>query len=467
VLADQGMQIAPEALGTVPLATTATTCRGLGLPADIQIQGGAFQPVLKSTPLTFRQPMAAQAPAAGLLLQDPRLCNPQIILTSIPPQLDGSGPFFRFADLQDSASLAARLANPIDGASRALREQLSAKTRSLLSEWEPGVPVAENISSALSEELQKLVRRWIPQRDLLSSQPQDLHFVVEIDDQGFAHLRFGNGVCGRAPQAGESFEATYRIGNGPSANVGAETITQVVSKVVLGGMTLRPRNPLAASGGTAQQSIEEVKLFAPGAFQNRLERAITADDYATLAERDSRVQRAAAELQWTGTCYEAHVAIDPLGTVQFDPDLLEQIRAYLHPYRRIGHDLVVVPAQYVPLDIAMSVDVSPNYIRAHVQASLLDLFSNRVLSSGGKGFFHPDNLSFGDSIRLSSLIAAAQSVEGVLSVTLTKLERLFAGPNHEVEEGLLSIGPLEVGRLDNDPGFPENGRFVLTLRGGR
>jgi predicted phage baseplate assembly protein len=210
-----------------------------------------------------------------------------------------------------------------------------------------------------------------------------------------------------------------------------------------------------------------VKLFAPGAFQNQLARAITPDDYVTLAERNPKVQRAAADLRWTGTRYEVHVAIDPLGTEAVDPQLLEEIEGYLYPYRRVGHELVVAPPQYVPLDIAMTVYILPDYFRVHVKSALLDVFSNRVLADGTRGFFHPDNLSFGDGIYLSKLISAAQSMIGVQTVIVTRLERLFVGPNHEIENGVLPIGPLEVARLDNDPGLPENGRFLLTLRGGR
>ena len=47
-------------------------------------------------------------------------------------------------------------------------------------------------------------------------------------------------------------------------------------------------------------------------FARQRERAITADDYAELAQRNPAVQRAAAELRWTGSWYEARVAVDPL-----------------------------------------------------------------------------------------------------------------------------------------------------------
>jgi predicted phage baseplate assembly protein len=196
-------------------------------------------------------------------------------------------------------------------------------------------------------------------------------------------------------------------------------------------------------------------------------RAVSADDYAAIAARDPRVQRAAAELRWTGIRYEAHVAIDPLGTEQADPALLRRIETDLLRYRRIGHDVIVVPPSYVPLDVAITVKVRPGYVRSHVEAALSDNFSNRALPGGRRGIFHPDNLSFGDNIYVSKLIAAAQSVVGVESVAVTRLERRFAGPDREIENGVLKIGPLEVARLDNDPVRPENGRLVLTLRGGQ
>lgn len=115
----------------------------------------------------------------------------------------------------------------------------------------------------------------------------------------------------------------------------------------------------------------------------------------------------------------------------------------------------------------MTVCVHPHYLRGHVKAALLDLFSSRVLANGGKGFFHPDNPSFGEGIYLSRLVAAAQAVTGVESVEVTKLERLYDGPNGEIENGVLPLGPLEVAQLENDPSFPEHGKLTLTVGGGR
>jgi hypothetical protein len=95
------------------------------------------------------------------------------------------------------------------------------------------------------------------------------------------------------------------------------------------------------------------------------------------------------------------------------------------------------------------------------------VFSNRALPDGRFGFFHPDNLTFGDGIYLSKLVALAQAVPGVESVQVTRLQRLGEGDHGEREEGVLRLGPLEVAQLDNDPGFPEHGTLKLKIGGGR
>jgi hypothetical protein len=57
--------------------------------------------------------------------------------------------------------------------------------------------------------------RWRPRRDLLGSGPSDKLFVVEVETDGTAYLRFGNDQSGMRPEEGARFLATYRIGNGP------------------------------------------------------------------------------------------------------------------------------------------------------------------------------------------------------------------------------------------------------------
>ena len=500
VLVDNGGSTS-ETIGVVSTASSVQKCATVCTPAETTITPAKFCPVLTKKPLTFSQPLPTCGSAAALIAQDPRQAVPDITLSSIPPAPACAlmlapappcqiPPLFTFDDLSNLTSLAKTLKAHADLNSAFLYGELSATTKQALAAYDGTSALPAALAADLSADLKVLLERWSPLRDLLESGPDDLSFVAEMDDDGRAHLRFGDSNLGQMPDAGTNFQANYRTGNGTAGNVGTESIRYIVLEETLSGVNLQPRNPLAASGGTDPEPVAEVKLFAPNAFRDVLERAITADDYATLASDNDRrleeradrcsqpfqsLQSAKAVLRWNGSWYTALVALDPLGTEQSSPDLIHEVTKYLEPYRRVGHDLLVAQAEYVALDLALTICVLPGYLRAHVESALLNVFSNRVLSNGSKGFFHPDNLSFGDGIFASTIIAAAQAVAGVQNVTVTRLERweLIDAATNQTEaaqvptNSVLTLGPLENARLDNDPNFPENGRLSLDMRGGR
>ena len=308
--------------------------------------------------------------------------------------------------------------------------------------------------------------QWSVRRDLLASGPADRHFVAESDD-GVLHLRFGDGEQGRAPAPGTAFLADYRVGSGTAGNVGAGAIRHIVfcsgDPDAIGAV----RNPFPAQGGTDPQPLADVKIIAPGSFRRGLQRAVTAEDYAALAGQLPGLQRGAASLRWTGSWYEAQIAVDPLGTGEADEALLERVREGVFRYRRIGHDLAVERAQYVSLLLGLRVCALPHHLRGAIESALRDLFSNRPLPGGGRGFFHPDNLTFGDDIEASRLVALTQAVPGVESVEVLRLERLGEGDHGELRQGFLRLSPHEIARLDNDPAQPENGQLQLEIGGGR
>ncbi len=305
---------------------------------------------------------------------------------------------------------------------------------------------------------------WTAKSDLIESGPADRNFVVEMDNGRVGWLRFGDGTHGALPPGGVSFHASYRVGSGQAGNVGAEAIAHVLWPSNVSGMITSVRNPLPARGGIEPQPIAEAKLFAPQTFRKRLERAITAADYAAIAQREfpGEVQRAAATLRWNGSWYEALVAIDAFGAGQPSAGLLRRVRHRLYRYRRIGHDLRVEAAVRVPLFIELGICVKAIYLRAHVLADL-----QAVFGTGTGAFFHPDNLTFGAGLYLSKVVSAAQSVPGVESVRVIRFERMFDGPHNEIDDGLIAFGPFEIAQCDSDPSFPENGRIQFDIGGGR
>ena len=345
----------------------------------------------------------------------------------------------------------------VDGsAGQAIRKDISAALPSLTIEEEREGKVQDG-------------KEWRPRRDLLNSQRGDRHVVVEVDDREVAHLRFGNGDLGRRVEPGVAMKATYRVGNGARGNVVAEAISHLVyrSTTVSGSPVLRVRNPLQAQGGADPESIAPAKLKAPASLRSHLERAVAAEDYARLAERNPKVQRAAAELRWAQGWYEVRVFIDPLHGLVLDDGLRDELARSLHAYRRIGHEVVVLPARYVSLEIALTVTLHPHQLQDHVREELRAVLGIGVLPHGRKGFFHPDLLTFGESIYLSRLVATAQAVPGVRNIDVTQFQRMGLPSDHGIREGMLKVGPFEIARLDNNPNSPEFGTLAMTLEGGR
>jgi hypothetical protein len=182
--------------------------------------------------------------------------------------------------------------------------------------------------------------------------------------------------------------------------------------------------------------------------------------------RFAGVQRAAAQFRWTGSWYTAFVTVDRTGGTTLDPTFEGNLGRFLDRYRMAGQDIELERPVTVPLDILLEVCVKPGYFRTDVQRSLLDRFSNRVLPDGTRGFFHPDNFTFGQPVYLSRVFETAMSVAGVVWVHADTFQRFGKEPAQELEQEVLTPAPREVIVLDNDPNFPENGRLQLMMKGG-
>ncbi|MFL6017237.1 MAG: putative baseplate assembly protein [Gaiellaceae bacterium] len=469
VLADHGRTIAGEALGTVPehvLETVASEgcdpCEHPD-PEPIPIR---FRPTLANAPVTQARPSPAPVAESPMT---PTLAADLASLTFRPVLHDfleehgfafGAGPaVVRGGDGAWSVS---------DGTTVA-RLRLEAGALELLSRPESATatiaadPRAARPAVELDGTLLAQTEPWLPELDLLASDADDARFVVEVEHDGSATLRFGDDVHGRRPETDTEFSATYRVGNGTAGNVGAGSIAHVAT---VNGAILGATNALAAEGGTDAEPAEAVRRDAPEAYLVQ-ERAVTEDDYARMSERDPHVQRAAATFRWTGSWYTVFVTADRLGGAPVDDPFELELRNHLEPFRMAGYDLEVDGPRFVPLDVGLHVCVKPEYFRSDVKAAVFDVLSSGARRNGTPGFFHPDRFTFGSPVYLSAIVAAAQTVEGVESVTPVTFQRQRDKATNALDTGVVEMGRLEIARLDDDPSFPEHGVLVLTTRGGK
>jgi hypothetical protein len=317
-------------------------------------------------------------------------------------------------------------------------------------------------------------RTWQAVPDLLASGRLDPHVVAEPDESRRVRLRFGDGVCGRRPSAGSVMGAHVRLGGGVDGNVGPDVLTTVLgTSTAPAPEGLGVTNPLAAVGGAEPEPMDAVRELAPYAFRTQM-RAVTSADYAATATEIDLVQRAVARRRWTGSWYAQEVTLDLVAEHVDDRALVQTVQQRLESRRLAGVDVELAPPVPVPLEIVVGVCVADGYLRADVRAALLTRMSSGVMPDGRRGFFHPDEFTFGQSLYVSDLVAAVMSVPGVTWVDVDdegedgdlRLRRLGREPRGEVAAARIDAAAREVLRADSDPSTPENGRFDVVLRGG-
>jgi predicted phage baseplate assembly protein len=318
--------------------------------------------------------------------------------------------------------------------------------------------------------------QWSAGLDLIGVAPAVRAFVAEVNDQGIAGLRIND------PPTQATLTASYWVGNGTPGNAEAEAINAIVWLAAPAGGPAQAgaaggapngislvRNPLPVTGGIDAETVAAAKLAIPGAFMNSQPRALTAADYATLAEGMAGVRAAAAELRSTGSLTVVEVAVAPKLGEDPSSGLLADVGRGLDAARRIGHVVQVVPPRYRPLLIVLQVALAPTAIRAGISYELARLLSSGWRADGTPALFNPAELGFAKTVYSSPILAAVHAVDGVESVTLTRFGFLdhaaAAGAPAVAEE--LTFGTLEIARLDNDPIWPEHGYALVTLEGGR
>src|SRR5262249_42016475 len=123
----------------------------------------------------------------------------------------------------------------------------------------------------------------------------------------------------------------------------------------------------------------------------------------------------------------------------------DELLAYLATKRLAGYDLQITAPAYLPIDLEIQFSIAPGSQSSSVQEALEQALSNGVLPDGSKGFFHPDNFTFGQNLYVSKIFAAVMGVPGVQSAQITRLALLHsARPDNEttsnLAKGFLAVG---------------------------
>jgi predicted phage baseplate assembly protein len=260
--------------------------------------------------------------------------------------------------------------------------------------------------------------RWTLVPSLLDSKPSEKHFEIEIDENDIVTVNFGDNQNGKTPAPGaNNVRAVYRVGGGAHGNVGANKINRMASNI---SEVSSVTNPLPAIGGVDRETVEGIKKMAPRMLRT-LWRAVTAEDYKTLAEALPGVAKATVLCAPPGQAAywgQVNLYIAPEGGGLPTLELKNMVEVYFADREMLNATTVVFDPVYAPVNVSLDVAVKENYMRLDIENAV-----RKVV----RDFFMFPNVDFGQCVFTSDIVSSIDAIEGVRYVNLTVLSRDVTG----------------------------------------
>jgi hypothetical protein len=232
------------------------------------------------------------------------------------------------------------------------------------------------------------------------------------------------------------------------------------------GEVVSANNPLSVTTGVDPELAKDIRTLTPAAFKAERLFALQPGDYGDQAEQLAFVQRGRGTARWTGSWSSIVVAADPFGSATLTMPESDALRSWMDCVRQAGRDVVVRDPNTVPIDLQIVVCIERFAHASEVLAQLDEVLLGPGTARRLRGFFHPDNFTFGTPLRRAALEAAIQGVSGVLSVRSMAIRLRGVRAFRPFTELTLTVGDDQVLRLDNDPAHPEGGTLRLSTEGG-
>lgn len=270
----------------------------------------------------------------------------------------------------------------------------------------------------------KVFGSWKEVTDFFGSDGKAQVYVL---DRSTGQIRFGDGVHGAIPLANIDNATSnivaqiYRYGGGLAGNVADGALTTMQTSVT-GIDESKVTNLYPASGGSDEESLADAKQRAPQVLKTRC-RAVTADDFQTLARQAANIARA----NTIPLANPAFPGVDVPGSITVvvvpnTPDpapmptaaTLRTVCAYLNQRRLLTAELYVVPPTYQKVQIQASIIAENSADLAEVTLAVTATLLKYLhpLTGGEDGLGWP----FGGPIYYSALFHQIFNTPGVQRV---------------------------------------------------
>ncbi len=282
-------------------------------------------------------------------------------------------------------------------------------------------------------------RIWEQVGNLNDSEPTNHHYTVQMTEEGYLKVFFGDGNHGRRlPGGTNNVRISYRTGTGSRGNLQAGSLEKIVKPHPL---VKAVHHYTDSTGGNDMEGSRSMRDNAPATVLT-LERAVSLNDFANLAvSHSSVIQARAFALPPMGRNERIRVVVVPAGST-LSNDLKKSLQNFLVGNAIPGIDLQI--EQYQPLYFVLNV-----LIRVKSDEYKPDTVKDEVRSRLGTSF-SLNQRQISQPLYLSEVYQVVEATTGV-------------------ENSRCKLQPLLVPPASDPPPLPIHGRdnTIRVLRAGK
>jgi hypothetical protein len=252
--------------------------------------------------------------------------------------------------------------------------------------------------------------QWQEAASLYGLDTRSQSYIVRIDDDCKTALVFGDGKNGaRLPTGVENVTAVYRSGIGLDGEVGAGSLTLLMTRP-LGVRSVT--NPLSASGAESPENLSDARQNAPVTVLT-LDRIVSLRDFENLARSFAGIGKAQASALKVGQSHVVHITVAAANGSEVDSESKEDLCDAIDLVRDPIEQVEVDSFQLCTFSIEAGILVDPRYLVEEVLAEVETFLRNT---------FSFENRDFGQPVTAAEVLSFMQAVEGVVAVDLNRLE---------------------------------------------
>lgn len=257
---------------------------------------------------------------------------------------------------------------------------------------------------------------WVYVQSFNDSSSKDKHFTIEIDEDNYVYIIFGDGLYGKLP-VNSVLEVFYNKNDGREGIVSSDSITVVTGEILdENNDTVVPSlsNVDPSSGGNDPLSENYLRYMLKGLGKIQ-DRALTKEDFEIVVMKSGVVRQVKVydvrdDREIGYYMIHIYILVDEL-----NDSLHKTLEDLIDEYKYTTCQYTILKVTEVLVDIECKISLLPGFSFASVKAGLLEIFNKFFKHEEYKS---GEGLMIGDGIHYSDIFGAIENTKGVDYATL-------------------------------------------------